>query len=565
MSAADGTYEILNAATGPLALTVQAPRFAPKVVHLTVNGLITDSTIVLTRGSLLQGRVIDEDGNSIENAALEVARDEKWHREFQWTARTDADGRFMWDGAPEQPVALEVIKPGFQLNRVSLTAGDIENVVTLKRRIEPGTILVQGRVLDEERGQPIERFQIFVAVDPANSAPRKDGRNGAFSVAINVSDEAKAASIEIRAEGYEPARLTPTLSSNPIPELTFKLRPASGWSGTVLLPNGEPAVEAEVGISRHARALILGDRRFLFPEQSIIRRTDASGRFRFEPLPSERPSGRVIVAVHSQGYAEHDAERFASGLRLQLQPWGRIEGVLRSGGEPLANQQVFIMKRHWNPWTSAINLYPGQFAVRTDAAGRFAFESVPPGDHQLGRAPYRALDTRLTTQVRPGETTRIQVGGDGQPVTGRIVIPGRDQGFDFSNSTGLLARQQVRPIDLPRVGRKDYPSDEAYEQAAKGNAVACITYWQSAEGLEAWREQRSYGVKFEADGTFHADDVPPGEYTLRVMLFEVRAESTVNETRLVGMPLSGSVGVPAGGGAKPDEPVNVGIVTLTNQ
>src|SRR5207253_7177028 len=99
---------------------------------------------------------------------------------------------------------------------------------------------------------------IFVAVDPASFASPKDGRNGAFSVPINVvSDEAKAATIEIRAEGYEPARLTPTLGSNQIPELTFKLRPASGWSGTVLLPNGEPAVEAEVGISRHARTLIL--------------------------------------------------------------------------------------------------------------------------------------------------------------------------------------------------------------------------------------------------------------------------------------------------------------------
>ena len=562
-SAADGTYEILNATTGRLDLTIQAPRFAPRVVHLTVNGPITDSTIVLARGSLLHGRVIDEDGNSIENAVLEVARDENWHREFQWTARTDADGRFMWDGAPEQAVALAVIKPGFQLNRVSLTAGNIENVVTLRRPIEPGTILVQGRVLDEERGQAIDRFQILVAVGPITFAPPKDGRNGAFSVPINVvSDEAEAATIEIRAEGYEPARLTPTLSSDTIPELTFKLRPASGWSGTVLLPNGEPAVDAEVGISTHERTLILGDRRFLFREQSIIRRTDASGRFQLDALSSERASGRVVVAVHSQGYAEHDADRFASGLKLELLPWGRIEGVLRSRGEPLANEQVYIMKRDWNPWTSAINLYSGQFAVRTDATGRFAFESVPPGDHQLGRAPYHALDTRLTVQVRPGETTRIQVGGDGQSVTGRIVIPGRDPGFNFSNSTGLLKRQQVRPIDLPRVRRKDYPSDEAYEQAAKGNAVACITYWRSAEGLEAWRAQRSYGVKFEADGTFHADDVPPGEYTLRVTLNELRTGSRANETRPVGMPLSGSVGVPVGGLAKHDEPVNVGIVTL---
>jgi hypothetical protein len=105
----------------------------------------------------------------------------------------------------------------------------------------------------------------------------------------------------------------------------------------------------------------------------------------------------------------------------------------------------------------------------------------------------------------------------------------------------------------------------ATRQVRDPHAVACIAYWRSAEGLEAWREQRSYGVKFEADGTFHADDVPPGEYTLRVMLYEARAESRVNETLPVGMPLSGSVGVPAGGRPNHDEPVNVGIVTLTSE
>jgi hypothetical protein len=250
-------------------------------------------------------------------------------------------------------------------------------------------------------------------------------------------------------------------------------------------------------------------------------------------------------------------------LRLQLQPWGRIEGVLRSRGRPLANERLFIMKRHWNPWTSVINLYPGQFAVGTDATGRFTFESVPPGDHRIGRAPHRALDTRVTVQVRPGETAQVQVGGDGQPVTGRIVIPGREQGFDYSHCTGMLTRQQRQPIYAPQtVRRTDFSSDEAFDQAWKENVAKRAAYWRSAEGLEAWREQRSYGVKFEADGTFHADDVPPGEYSIQVTLKEVRAGSSTHETRPVETSFSANVGVPAGGPTKDGEPVNVGVVTL---
>ena len=81
---------------------------------------------------------------------------------------------------------------------------------------------------------------------------------------------------------------------------------------------------------------MLGDRRFLHQDESIMRRTDASGRFQFGPRPPQMPSGRVLVAVHAHGYAECEGELPRRDIVLQLQPWGRIEGVLHCQGQPLA-------------------------------------------------------------------------------------------------------------------------------------------------------------------------------------------------------------------------------------
>jgi hypothetical protein len=247
-------------------------------------------------------------------------------------------------------------------------------------------------------------------------------------------------------------------------------------------------------------------------------------------------------------------EQLARSPIIQLQPWGRIEGVLRSAGQALANEKVCILKRMWNPWIPSINLYGETFITTTDAKGEFVFEFVPPGEHALGHL-FRGggtMETRATIQVKPGETTMVELGGNGRAPLGHVAVAGRKSGFDFSKSRGQLTRRQARPIDLPRTVRaSDFASDEAYQQAARNEAVKLTTYWQSTEGLNAWREHRIYAVWFDADGSFHADDIPAGDYELNVFLRP-------------GI-YSASITVPERNASEESEAANVGTVTLDSK
>jgi hypothetical protein len=154
--------------------------------------------------------------------------------------------------------------------------------------------------------------------------------------------------------------------------------------------------------------------------------------------------------------------------------------------------------------------------------------------------------------VKPGETAVVELGGKGRALLGQIAVAGRKSGFDFSKSQGQLMRRQARPIDLPRTVRaSDFASDEAYQQAARNEAAKLITYWQSAEGLNAWREHRIYAVWFDADGAFHADDIPAGDYELNLFLLPDI--------------YSASITVPEKNASEESEAANLGTVTLNSK
>jgi hypothetical protein len=93
------------------------------------------------------------------------------------------------------------------------------------------------------------------------------------------------------------------------------------------------------------------------------------------------------------------------------------------------------------------------------------------------------------------------------------------------------------------------------------NGKRRLAYWQSDRGLAAWRQQLSYGIRFDPDGTFHADDVLPGDYILDVSLFELRPGSSV-ETRPVPPFLTSVETVHVNPSSDQQTPANVGAVIL---
>jgi hypothetical protein len=562
----DGVYRIFNAPTGMLSLSFQADHYSPQTVSVAIDAPTTNPPVVLAPGHLLRARVLDDAGHPLDGVSVDVSQGANMRQEFQWRTKTDATGAFVWDGAPDTPLELTLSRPGFQTARASMAATGSEQTVTLQgsgesQHSEESGIRVKGEVEDDATGQPIPNFKFFISEGRDDSVVPKEGGEGRFS--IRLERQSGPVKIEVQAEGHEPAASEPIPTTNGDQTVAFRLRPSDGWNGLVLLPNGKPAAGAEVALVSHFKGAILGRRKLLFREQCVFCVADSDGWFRFNAVKD----ARLVVAFHQQGYAERDLDRLAASP-IRLEPWGRVEGVLRSSGHPSPNEKVLISKRFWNPWIPAVTLHSDPFMIPTDANGRFVFEDVPPGDHAIGRLfPGGSGETRTTVYVKPGETTTVELGGKGRPVIGKIHVAKLEPGFDFSHSRGELKAVTAKPVDLPNTARRtDFASDEAYEQAAKLDGARRTAYWQSAEGLAAWRQVRIYAVWFDADGTLHADDVPGGAYDLNVSL-EVPAQpgDFPPLPRSGGEFKAGGINIPAVDASDVDRPTDLRTVELKSR
>ena len=73
---------------------------------------------------------------------------------YQLELTSDNDGRFEWDGAPEEPQYLSFIKSGYENKRRQTLKPNEDNVITLRRNRK-----IEGQVLDATTGQPVTKFR----------------------------------------------------------------------------------------------------------------------------------------------------------------------------------------------------------------------------------------------------------------------------------------------------------------------------------------------------------------------------------------------------------------------
>ncbi|MEN9678087.1 MAG: hypothetical protein RIS76_3983 [Verrucomicrobiota bacterium] len=514
-SGADGTFEFANLSSGLAVLFTQASGHSPAMTP--IDGLSTSPVVItLSPGGVVRGRVLAEDRQPVPLAEISQVVGPTHLVSFPIALKTDAQGRFVWDQAPPEGVAVSVFKAGFLPKEVSLAVGNTESEVVLKPWSSPARTRVRGSVVDEATGSPVDAFEVIISMEGATGSSRaiKAGADGVFVVSLPQP----GGNLEVRSPGFAPTQRTVELRGEAEVTLEFRLAASDGWSGIVLRPDGQPAAGAEVALSTFGRRAILGNRRFAYPEQGNVTTANSEGAFHFEPEAPELESGRLLIAVHTEGYAEADADRWSEGGTLQLQPWGRIEGVLRNRSEYPEALKIRISRRGWNPWMQGIQGVE-HFMGEPDSRGKFAFENLPPGFYTVGHFPGGggSLSERATVRVLPGQTTRVEFGGEGIGIAGRLATTNLPPDFDYRHSFGTLERKQTRPVDLPRLRGSDFKDPAAYEQAQRMHTVKLVAHWQSAEGLAAWMEQRKYAVRFEPDGTWVADDIPPGQYTFRII------------------------------------------------
>jgi RNA polymerase sigma factor (sigma-70 family) len=559
---ASGAFEFKSMKAGDLMLAVQAKGFAPAVQTVQVTGGVSALRFQLGPGQLLRGRVTDEDGNPIPNAWVETTR--RGFDKVKWSTNTDSGGRFEWDSAPQEPLLYSFLAEGFNRGyALKLQAdGSQQEIKLARKQPDKDTIQISGTVVDVDTGLPLEAFNVMVGeLDPDHAYHLEfgtAGKDGKFTLSFPAQSSHPGYQLQIEKEGYLPA-VSPNLSKKAGSQtFDFKLQRGSGPSGVVLLPGGESAANAIVLLcTPRAGVVIDGPAHVeIGPNTTKYRgQTDEAGRFSLAPAIA----AQGLIVVHDRGYAELSlADLEARGNIVTLEPWGRVEGTLILDSRPAANERVVAYNdvARYDDAGRRFTFMRFHFEAKTDSAGRFCFDKVPPGQCRIFRQQllsgtgFESHETSVS--VNAGQVTEVVLGGAGRSITGRAVLPGATNSIDWKAvAVQLRLKTAERPGSRPK--RADFPSTDAYIAA-------------SDRFFEAAAAEKRFGAFCDSDGSFRLADVPAGTYQLAIELRDFKHDSASPHDLTDPAPEIGSlvreVMVPEIGDGQNNESLDLGILEL---
>ncbi len=562
MTEPSGTFEFKSMKAGELMLSVQAKGYGPAVQTLQVTGNVAALQFQLGPGQVLRGHVTDEAGNPITNAWVETTR--RGLDKVKWSTTTDAQGRFEWDSAPVEPLFYSFLAEGYNRGyALQLQADGSDHEVKLARnRPDKDTIEISGTAVDAGTGRPLDGFRVMLGeLDPDWAYPLHfitAGKDGKFSLSLPAESTHPGYQIEIETEGYLPAISTNFVKKGGSRTFEFKLQKGSGPAGVVLLPSGEPAVNATVLLCTARGGVTLDGPAHVekgLNTTTYCAQTDRAGRF---SLPAAiAPQGLVIV--HEQGYAELSLANLAETGEATLQPWGRVEGRLRLDSRPAAGESIVAhnyVARYDDTGRRFMFVNFG-FETKTDAAGRFSFDKVPPGHCQISWRELRAWSSfgshGASVEIKAGTVAEVVLGGTGRPITGKAILPGVVGPIDWQAVRVQLTLKTGNEPG-PRPKRDDFSSKEAYIEAMD-------------RFFEAVGAQRRFGAFCGSDGCFRVPDVPPGRYELTIKVQDNKSGSVtphdLSDPAVEIGSLSREVIVPEVPGGYSDEPLDLGTLELT--
>ncbi|HAM70472.1 MAG TPA: hypothetical protein DCM86_02385, partial [Verrucomicrobiales bacterium] len=557
---------------GASKVVLLADGFAPSILALEAS----DSSqgvrqVTLTRLSRLVGRVSDQAGLPVAGAEVRVLG---WNDTdlLTYSGVTDSRGAFTWTNAAQGVLNIRLSCTNFMSANYGMAWDGGELSMTLSRQT-----MAFGRVVDEENGRPIPEFTVIRGYSYGRQQPINwerynpvRGRNGAYSVRMNNYGSESRVTLMVEAPGYLPAA---AVEWAPGAWYTndFRLKRGRGVSGVVLLPDGTPAagvnlVLVEVGDSAYLDRPGQLSRSSSYSDQV---QSDRQGKFEFQP---RLRAGRVI-AVHESGIADLSVEEVKRSGRVPLQRWGRVEGLFKIGAGLEPNQSV-LLKGFSMPYYSsdiAVARSSGlsmNFRTVPDADGRFLFEKVPPGEVQV-LAEYKFIERRngggptplshgVVVDVLPAKTSSVTLGGGGRRLEGRVKVVGGDpEEVNWLNDVHQLDLILPPPPGQPQFAFNQ--NDDEETRARKQNEYGRLMneFSNTPAGRAHARKARAYVCVFETNGTFHVDNVLPGNYTLRIAPREY--QPNYYNGRQLGW-LQQPVSVPEGGG--PNAPLDVGSFEL---
>jgi protocatechuate 3,4-dioxygenase beta subunit len=451
-SGPDGRYRLRGVRPGSATVRAEEPRHVPwtrRSVPIE-KGATRTLDVLLTRGAMLAGRVVDEDGRPVAGAGVSLLSSSespidaavRLRSGVASRLRTRPDGSFTATRLPPgENQRLSVQHPEFErgtVGGISLVAGGTRSgvVVTIRR----GVVLT-GRVSDPD-GNPIAGAEVSAgrsfAVRSSSGgsltrvraemmeAPRtaRSGDDGAFELrGLAPGDVAVVVRAPGRAtETVDPVHLVRGARPDPV---EIVLGPGATISGRIVRRTGEGASGYFV-LARNPRKPSDGP-------GSTSATPEADGTFRIEGLRAGETYDLQLFgggAGFGPGPRKAGILAPAADVEWVVEGTGRIEGSAVDGktGQPLGTFEVsyqadrpgmggvFRVGRGGSRFTGGA----GEAQLVESPDGRFALEEVPAGKwqvvvtakgYQVGRAAAIVVEESTTTdgvevRVAPGSVLR---------------------------------------------------------------------------------------------------------------------------------------------------------------
>ena len=535
---ADGKFSFTKLPPGEFPITATATGFAPEFLKAEVRADMEPVTFQLKPGALLRLQIVDEHDAPVADARVGL---EQWgeHRHvLKWESNSGADGRVEWNSAPSDRLMLYASKSGWCYTRDEWVTPDGEEH---KIELEPALTVV-GHVTDAETGAPIPELKAFPGYGDGpdeqvwERGDTRHGTNGEFRV--RFTETRRPWRVRVEAEGYLTATSEPLASDfNGKLELKLTRQTAdNGIKGTVYSLGGQPVAGAEVALCTFGNWIgaTLNNGYFAKRSSAEIVKTDTSGRFSF----AMNQDAHTLIAAHPMGFARVRIKPGTEPKEIRLQPWGRIEGSVRTDGLPDGEWKVTLTDWASAQYRGGLEFDRKFYKVALDASGRFTMEKVPPGNFYLyvdGQFSGRQI-LETPVSIPSGQTARVEIGGSGHLVVGRL---------DAGEVHGVTNWQmQVHFPTLQPTVRSPRPKPTGLSPDALKHWE--LDFWQSEAGHNSLFADRSFNLEVAPDGFVTAYGVSPGDYKLYVSVKATKADSSPD----IGY-LSQEVVVPAAEEAKP--------------
>ena len=403
----DGSFRITSLPQGAAQISAWAKGFAPSLVPVQISSSTREVVFRLSHGATLAVRITDEDGTGIPGAWASLDLPVPHNGDFRLI--TDTAGRGRFEGIPTNALNGLICHAGakgyFCSRNVRLNSNGPEPSICLIKSLQ-----VSGTVLDADTREAVPDFKAIPDGSYGYDRSRmKHGQWGAYTV--DFSELEGPFRVRVEAEGYEPA-MSPSMGRHPSEqEQNFLLRKkdtSRAIHGVVVLPDGQPAANTRVALLTFEQGVTLYRgtlKRENGASRAILATTDARGEFKFNADPHAHT---LVAADPVNGFGLLRMHRSTQPFKVQLQPWGRIEGRVVLSGYPASDQQVFITSGCSAYRSVRDGLYAASDFISTDADGRFICELVPPGDVtlHLSQRTDQSLSHQTVAEVRAGETVQ---------------------------------------------------------------------------------------------------------------------------------------------------------------